>query len=414
MLKNIKSTYFIKIIFKYIDEKHKLKLVKCNKDFQKNIDININNYKYFSGRYIIYETNGIAKEYYGENDALIFEGEYLNGKRNGKGKEYDIYGNLIFEGEYLNGKKNGKGKEYFHGCLILDGEYLNGKRNGKGKYYDCNGKLLFEGEYLNDKQWIGTRYDKNGNIIYKLTNNINGKGKEYYNIDGKLLFEGEYLKGIRNGKGKAYHFNGKLRFEGEYLNGLKWNGKGYAPFDTNIEYVLKDGKGYVKNFYDHNDYFYFEGNIKLGFEGEYLYGKKNGKGKEYDFDGSIFEGEYLNGKRNGKGREYYPNGKLRFEGEYLYNKKLKGKLYIEDHLEYEGEYLYNKKYNGKGYDKNGNIIYELINGNGKVKEYHYNGKLEFEGEYLNGKRNGKGKEYDEDGQLEFEGNYLNGEKISKK
>ena len=26
-------------------------------------------------------------------------------KKNGKGKEYDLEGNLIFEGEYLNGKK---------------------------------------------------------------------------------------------------------------------------------------------------------------------------------------------------------------------------------------------------------------------------------------------------------------------
>ena len=36
----------------------------------------------------------------------MFEGEYLNGERNGKGKEYDWNGNLIFEGEYLNGLKN--------------------------------------------------------------------------------------------------------------------------------------------------------------------------------------------------------------------------------------------------------------------------------------------------------------------
>ena len=34
-------------------------------------------------------------------------------KKNGKGKEYDRDDNLIFEGEYLNGKRwNGKGKEY--------------------------------------------------------------------------------------------------------------------------------------------------------------------------------------------------------------------------------------------------------------------------------------------------------------
>ena len=35
----------------------------------------------------------------------MFEGEYLNGERNGKGKEYDWTGKLIFEGEYLNGEK---------------------------------------------------------------------------------------------------------------------------------------------------------------------------------------------------------------------------------------------------------------------------------------------------------------------
>ena len=62
-------------------------------------------------------------------------------------------------------------------------------------------------------------------------------------------------------------------------------------------------------------------------------------------------------------------------------------------MEFEGEYLYNRKWNGKGYDENGNIIYELINGNGKVKEYDEDGELLFEGGYLKGERNGKGKEY---------------------
>ena len=43
---------------------------------------------------------------------LIFEGEYLNGLRNGKGKEYNNEGNKVFEGEYLYWLRNGKGKEY--------------------------------------------------------------------------------------------------------------------------------------------------------------------------------------------------------------------------------------------------------------------------------------------------------------
>ncbi len=52
-------------------------------------------------------------------------------------KEYNEYGKLEFEGEYLNEKRNGKGKEYVEGKLKFEGEYLNGFRINKGKeYYD--------------------------------------------------------------------------------------------------------------------------------------------------------------------------------------------------------------------------------------------------------------------------------------
>ena len=180
MLQNIKSSYFIKLIFTFVEEAQKLKLIRYNKSIQKNLDISIINQKHINKGYIIYESNGFGKEYNGYDDKLIFEGEYLNGKRNGKGKEYNCW----------------------------------------------DGKLRFEGEYLNDKEWIGTRYDYDGNILYELNNSINGKGKEY-NCDGKLLFEGEYLNGEKNGKGKEYYEDSKLRFEGEYKNDKKWNGIGY-------------------------------------------------------------------------------------------------------------------------------------------------------------------------------------------
>ena len=51
----------------------------------------------------------------------------------------------------------------------------------------------------------------------------------------------------------------------------------------------------------------------------------------------------------------------------FYGYKIKGNEYIQNRLEYKGDYLYAIKYNGKGYDENGNIIYELINGTGKLK-----------------------------------------------
>ena len=98
-----------------------------------------------------------GKGYNCNNGKLEFEIEDGNGII----KEYNYYTNkLEFEGEYLIGERNGKGKEYYsNGKLKFEGEYLNGKKFGKGKEYYSNGKLKYEGEYLN------------------------GKIKEYYNID---------------------------------------------------------------------------------------------------------------------------------------------------------------------------------------------------------------------------------------
>ena len=111
MLMNIKSSYVLKRHFSYIDEKELLKIVKYNKRLLKILKINLIDYKILSGRYLIYEEKGKAKEYncYSNDDNnILYVGDYLNGK----GKEF-IGSWLLFEGEYLNGKRNGKGKLYY-------------------------------------------------------------------------------------------------------------------------------------------------------------------------------------------------------------------------------------------------------------------------------------------------------------
>ena len=173
---------------------------------------------------------------------MEYEGEYLYDKKwNGKG--YDQKGNIIYE---LN-KGNGKVREYSKfGVLIFDGEYLNGKKNGKGKQFNrFNGNLVFEGEYLNGKQWTGKGNDKNNTFIE--LNNGKGIYKEFfsdgqiknecemtdgeitgnvkmYDGNGKLLFNGQYFKGKKNGKGKEYDIFGNLKFEGIYVDGNKYTG----------------------------------------------------------------------------------------------------------------------------------------------------------------------------------------------
>jgi len=108
--KSIKSYYNLIEIFSFLYTKQKLNIIIYNKQIQKKLKINIEDYKKINGKFKKGGKNGKGKEYILKTHILIFEGEYLNGKRNGKGKEYYDTGDIRFEGEYLNGKKwNGKG-----------------------------------------------------------------------------------------------------------------------------------------------------------------------------------------------------------------------------------------------------------------------------------------------------------------
>ena len=189
MINEIRSSFFKRIIFSFLPTAKKLKIIKYNKKMQNLLEINIVDFMSFSGKYIVYEENGIGKEYNSYNDKLIYEGEYVHGERNGKGVEYyKLKPEIIFEGEFKNGKRHGKGLEY-----------------------NRSGDVIFEGEYKDGKKWngIGNKYDNRK--YYEI---INGKGKVFgSDVDGMMFYEGEFINGERNGKGKEY-FRNILNFEG--------------------------------------------------------------------------------------------------------------------------------------------------------------------------------------------------------
>jgi len=60
------------------------------------------------------EMNGIIKD-------MIKIGNIIYEIKNGKGIgiDFDYSDNIMFKGEYLNGLKNGKGKEYYENGNIL-------------------------------------------------------------------------------------------------------------------------------------------------------------------------------------------------------------------------------------------------------------------------------------------------------
>ena len=439
MLSNIKSPELLKNVVSYFTHKHLLKLINYNKSLQSKLSIKLDSYKKYAKIYRIFDNPGKGKEFDIDTNELKFEGEYKNKKKCGKGKEYSD-GKLIFEGEYIDGLKNGYGKKYDEkdGKLIFEGKFLNGiEWEGKGMVKELDPefgmlnitKANYYGEFKEGKingegKKIYTHYSKDGN--YYEGNFVKGKksgqGKEYFDFDVRkfLVYEGEFEDDKRNGFGKEYDKEGKLIFEGQFLNGQRWEGYG-KEFNTIIN---KD---------------------KVNFEGEYKKGKRNGKGKEYfnnfydndiyellydDFNKNTikFEGNYIDGEREGEGIEYFENGKIKFKGEYSKGKEKNGKGFnikgevvyeiqngegnikeydFRDHLEFDGEYKNYQYWNGKRsiYNKKGELKFELFYTEGMInqkKEYDENGQLTFEARYENGKINGK--EYEKD-ELIFEGEY---------
>ena len=286
--------------------------------------------------------------------------------------------------EEKNEKLNGNCKLYFdNGKLKFEGEFIDGKKFGKGKEYDEEGQLIFDGEYFDDKMWNGKAKIKMKNEIYEgeyLYGCAHGPGKEFYE-DGKLKFEGEYIKGQKY-NGREFNEDGQIIFDGEYLinmekrydnknnESVKWIGKiKKYEYDGEYEGQLLYGfeNGIWKKFKDNKEssYEYFLG-IKHGkikefdrgdiFEGEYIYDNIwKGKLYKYDYDYEELEGEYQYeyGKKNGRAVEYFKGGKLRFFGEYL-NDKI---------------------WNGKGYNINGELVYEIKNGIGLIEKYDFEGNL---------------------------------------
>ena len=176
-----------------------------------------------------------------EGKSFNKDGNVYNRNNQGiiKGVEYSQKGIVKYEGEMINGVYNGNGKYIYPNGEIYIGQWSNGKRHGKGILYYDNGKIAYEGDFVNDF------YD--------------GCGTYYYEKGG--YYEGEWKKGKKDGKGIIYYENGKIKYKGDFVN----------------------------NFYE-------------------------GYGIYHDPEGRRYEGYWANNKQNGKGKDFDVNNKLKYDG----------------------------------------------------------------------------------------------------
>ena len=103
------------------------------------------------------------------DDRSIYEGQWKNGKRHGRGKQYWTDGS-VYEGFWVNDMANVYGRLIHSDGDVYEGEWHDDKAQGKGLYIHKDG-ARYEGDWLEDKQ--------------------HGFGRENW-IDG-AAYEGEYI-----------------------------------------------------------------------------------------------------------------------------------------------------------------------------------------------------------------------------
>ena len=184
-----------------------------------------------------------------------------------------------YDGEFVNGKKEGEGKLIYANGNQYEGSFLAGFPNGHGKLIQTDNDI-YEGEWKNGK--------------------INGQGTRLHNNGDKYI--GNHLNDVRSGKGLYLFVNGDS-YNGYWVNG-KANGKGVLKFRNGDIYdgEFKDncifGKGTFKK---------KNGDIYIG---DFKLGLINGLGKYINILGEQYIGEFLSGKKHGSGKLYNKEGKL--------------------------------------------------------------------------------------------------------
>ena len=104
------------------------------------------------------------------HDGKKYEGEFKDGEFHGQGT-YTWSDGQKYEGKWKDGIKHGQGTETYPDGRKYEGEFKDGKQNGQGTYIYHDGRK-YEGEWKNGREWNGTGYNKNGEIVVRF---VNGK-----------------------------------------------------------------------------------------------------------------------------------------------------------------------------------------------------------------------------------------------
>ena len=157
------------------------------------------------------------------DDTLFKKMDYFMGQKSGKEIWYHTNGKIRYEGNSINGLKEGAAKNYYEdGSLHTEGNFENDSLEGMyiGYYQNGNKKesgLKHRGEYTG----TCTAYYENG-IIHFQQDKINGVNSGAYlrNYEsGNLEVTASWLNNMLEGERTDYYDNGEMKMQGTYHEG---------------------------------------------------------------------------------------------------------------------------------------------------------------------------------------------------
>lgn len=328
-----------------------------------------------------------------ETPIIHLEGLFVNGVLEGKGCEYTIDGQLLYEGMFVAGDYEGEGTLYDYTREIkMQGQFVAGRLHGQGGVFTLQGKCYEQGEYMNGV--------------------LHGKGIEYY-PNGQVEYEGDFIEGERRGLGCCYNEQGQLIYQGD-LFGDCWTGHGICYdyergfiFEGSMADNFLTGKGCIRlitngmivqeGIFEQNilvngrEYDSMTGVITR--EGQLDQTTNTFVGKIYDEHGLLkMETTIINNFPHGPTTLYYPTNPPIKQKEGRMNRGL-----------FEGEVL--------GYRKDGSLYYKTTYVKGiehGARQEYIDGICLFQGVMEGGQKKGPAMEYDIYGRVQFKGDYYNG------
>jgi hypothetical protein len=235
---------------------------------------------------------GKKKGHLGASFSVMTSTEFLSGMENLAEKEgyrrafLDPATGEVYEGEWINGQRNGFGVCLFPDGTMYEGWWLNNKEHGpSGLWMTGTREVLYSGEWAEGR--------------------IHGTGT-YYFPSGDV-YTGEFKEGAKHGKGRYVKADGSS-YDGDWKDNVR-HGRGLftwadgSEFEGDWEFGQRSGRGELVL------------SNNLAYSGSWACNFMEGRGELIFPDGQQYKGVFKNGLREGRGSIVFPEGAT-YEGRF--------------------------------------------------------------------------------------------------